>query len=956
MVTRLLRAAFIPAFVLTALVPLAARQAAAPRPAAQSAQSAQPAQAPLALTDRIPLDPAVQTGTLPNGLKYYVRRNARPANRVSLRFAVKAGSLDEADDQQGLAHMLEHMAFRGSEHFPGNDLISTFEAAGARLGPHVNAYTSFEETVYMLDLPSDKPELIAKGLTAFADVGGGLKLDQTAIDTERNVVIEEWRGGLGAQSRVRDKEIPVLFWHSRFADRLPIGKPEILRTFPQARLRAFYDTYYRPEKMALIAVGDMDPQTLEADIKDAFGGLKDRAPAPPPRDVTVPLHKETLISSVSDPELTQSSVSLLTKRAKDPSGTVGDYRRDLVQQLFEQMLNMRFEEIGRRPDAKFLSAGVGDEGLSSDVEAESLSASTQDGKILDGLVSVALEAKRAREFGFAASELDRAKKRMDAAYERAYAERDKSESGSFAQEYLSLYLEGDPAPGIAYEYRLEQQFLPGITAQETVAASRTLLADSSRVVLATAPQKAPPPTDAEITKTLGSIESIDVTPWNDTTSTRELIEHTPEPAAVVSTKTVDEVGLTIVRFANGVEAWLKPTDFKNDQVVFSMQAKGGVSLAPPPDFYDASFATTYVSISGAAGLKAIDIQKMLAGKNANASPFASLSTDGFNGSAPPAHLETALQLLYARFTQPGDDPDAFELLKKQLTAAVANRTDNPETVFADKVDEVNTSDHYTSRALTIADISALDRAKMMAFYRARFANAADFTFFMVGAFKIDDAMPLLQRYIGGLPSTGAATSDFKDVALHFPSADEHATVEKGREPKSETVISYYAEPAGNDPLEQERALAATDVLELSLRDILREELGQTYTVSVDLSQMLPQKGGGHVEITFGAAPENMPKMIERVQQEVERLKKDGPSDDLLNKAKETAKRNYETSLKTNGYWLGRFQAVKMWNQDPVIIAHRVERIDTLTPAVVKDAFNRFFPSARMTVVTLMPAK
>jgi zinc protease len=942
-----LLAAFITALVLASFAPVAARQASAPQQAAQ---------APLTLQEKIPLDPAVQTGTLPNGLMYYVRRNARPANRVSLRLAVKAGSLDEADDQQGLAHMLEHMAFNGSEHFKPGDLISTFEAAGARLGPHVNAYTSFEETVYMLDLPSDKPELVAKGFTAFADFAGALTLDPKEIDKERGVVIEEWRGGLGAQSRVRDKQIPVLFWHSRFADRLPIGKPDILRTFPPARLRAFYDTYYRPERMGVVAVGDMDPQTLESDIKSAFGAVKDRAPAPPPRNVTVPMHKDTLISAVSDPEITQSQISVLRKRPKDPSGTVGDYRRDLVQQLFEAMLNARFEEIGRRPDAKFLGAGVGSEGLSSDAEAEALSASTQDGKILDGLASVALEAKRAREFGFAAGELDRAKKRMDAAYERAYLERDKSESGSFAQEYLSLFLEGEPAPGIAYERRLEQQFLPAITGAETAAVSKTLLSEDSRVVLATAPQKAPPPSEEDIKKTLGGVEATDVTPWNDTTSTRELIEHKPEPAAITSTKTVDDVGLTIVRFANGVEAWLKPTDFKNDQVVFSMQAKGGVSLASESDFFEASFASTYVSISGAEGLKAIDIQKMLAGKIANAAPFASLSTHGFSGSAAPAQLETALQLLYARFTQPGDDPEAFALLKKQLTAAVANRTDNPETVFADKVDEINTSNHYTSRPLTPEQVNALDRSKMMAFYRARFANAADFTFFMVGAFKIDEALPLLQRYVGGLPSTGTPTSNFKDVGIHFPAKDERATVEKGREPKSETVISYYADPAGNDPMEQERALASTDVLELALRDILRVELGQTYTVSVELSQNLPQYGGGHVEITFGAAPENMPTMIERVQQEVEKFKKDGPSEEQLNKAKETAKRNYETSLKTNGYWLGRFQAVKMWGQDPAIIAHRVDRINALTVASVKETFSKYFPAERMTVVTLMPAK
>jgi zinc protease len=269
---------------------------------------------------------------------------------------------------------------------------------------------------------------------------------------------------------------------------------------------------------------------------------------------------------------------------------------------------------------------------------------------------------------------------------------------------------------------------------------------------------------------------------------------------------------------------------------------------------------------------------------------------------------------------------------------------------------VNTSGHYTSKPLTPERVATLDRAKMIAFYRDRFSNAADFTFFMVGAFKKDEALPLLARYVGGLPSSGKPTSDFKDVGIKFPMESQRAQVDKGREPKSETVISYYAEPPANDPMAQERALAATDVLEIALRDILREELGQTYTVSVDLTQFAPQRGGGHVEINFGAAPENIEKMTARVKQEVERFKNEGPTEDLLNKAKETARRNYETQLKTNGYWLGRFEAVKLWGQDPAIIATRLDRINALTVASVKDAFNQYFPSDRTTVVTLDPQK
>jgi len=936
---------------------ITAASAAAAGQAAPAAQTAPVVQAAPALQDKIPFDAAVKTGTLPNGLKYYIRKNARPANRVLLRLAVNAGSLDEADDQQGLAHMLEHMAFNGSEHFKPGELVSFFERTGARLGPHVNAQTGFENTIYMLDLPSDKPEIVEKGFTAFADFAGRLTLDPKEIDKERGVVIEEWRGGLGASSRIRDKQIPVLFYGSLYAERLPIGKPEIIKSFPPERLRAFYDAFYRPDRMAVIAVGDMDPQKLEDMIKAQFADVKARKPAPPDRNVEVPLHKETRVSVVTDNEITQSSVSLIRKYPKPPSGTVADYRRDLVQQFFEQMLNDRFEEITRRPDARFLGAGMGSGGLSLNVETVSLGANTQDGKLADGLTAVAVEAKRAREFGFGPGELDRAKKWMSAFYERAYTERDKTESGSFAQEYLNHFLENEPSPGIEFEYKLVQQLMPGISLEEITALGKSLLGEDSRVILATSPQKSDikVPTEDELKAAIAAADATAVTPWKDTTTTREIVERKPEPAAITSTRKVEEVGLTVVKFANGVEAWLKPTDFKNDQVVFALQAKGGTSLAAPSDFIEASLASTFVTLSGAAGLKALDMQKLLAGKLASASPFASLSTHGFNGSAAPAQLETALQLLYARFTDPGDDPEAFELMKRQLSAAVANRLDDPNTLFNDKVEQINTSNHFTSQPLTPERVNGLDRAKMMDFYRQRFSNAADFTFFIVGAFKIDEAMPLLQRYIGGLPSTGTAASAFKDLGIQFPSDVQKATVQKGREPKSDTVISFFADPPGDDPMEQERVLAATDVLEIALRDILREELGQTYTVSVDLSQALPQRGGGHIQVSFGAAPENIDKMTARVLQEVERMQKEGPSEDLLNRAKETARRNYETQLKTNGYWLGRFQAVNMWGQDPVLIAHRLDRIDALTTASVQEAFKKYFPATRSTFVTLVPA-
>ena len=619
------------------------------------------------------------------------------------------------------------------------------------------------------------------------------------------------------------------------------------------------------------------------------------------------------------------------------------------------MMNERFSELERKPDAKFLGAGVGNGGLSRDVSTFTMSARVQDGKLEDGLGVLAVEALRVREFGFSATEFDRARQWMTAFYDRAYNERDKTESGSFAQEYVSYFLNDEPSPGIAYEYQLVKQLLPRITDADASTMARSLLGDDSRVILATSPQKAgiKIPTDADLQAAIATATTSRVTPWTDTSATRALMEHAPTAGAVASRRSIDEVGITVVRFANGVEAWLKPTDFKNDQVLFALNAPGGSSLAPPSDYVEATMATALVSTAGAGGLKALDLLKVLTGKLVTARPYIGLSSHGVSGSASPAQLETALQLMYQEFTAPGDDAESFALLKKQLAAAVANRGRAPQQVFGEKLVQVNSSAHYTSLPLTPERVETLNRDKMVAFYKERFANAADFSFFMVGAFKVDEAIPLLARYIGSLPSTGKQASQFRDVAMHFPETTKQEKVEAGREPRGQTVISFFADPS-IDPQEQEKIIAATTVLDIALRDILREDLGQTYTVSVGLSQALPQRGSGHIQVRFGAAPENLPTMTARVMQEIKRLQQEGPSKDLTDRAKETARRGYETAMKQNDYWLGRMQTVKTYGRDPGEILTRGTRIDAVTPQVLQEVFKKYFPADRSTVVTLVP--
>ena len=922
---------------------------------ALAAQAPQPSVSRLNLQEPIPFDQSVRTGRLANGLRFFVRKNGRPANRIAMRLAVKAGSLFESDDQQGLAHLIEHMAFNGSAHFKPGELVSYFESTGARLGPHVNAYTSFDETVYMLDLPTTPPEIVGKGLTALADFGGGLSLDPVEIDKERGVVIEEWRGRLGAGSRIRDKQIPLLYHRSRYANRLPIGKPDVIRSAPATRLRSFYDTWYRPDRMAIVIVGDIDPLVIENGIRSTFGSLKARAAAAAPPDAAVPLHRDTLVNVTADPEATQSSVQIGRKRRKDGNKLVVDYRRSLVQNLFEQMFNERFGELARKADAGFLGAGASDSPLSPNVEMFALSARVKDGGIAAGLSALEVEGRRVQRFGFTASELDRAKRWMKAFYDRAYNERDKSESGSFAQEYISYFLSNEPSPGIQYEYRLVGQLLPSITLDDVNALARVELGGEGAVVLAVTPQKegVTPPAEKDLQEVIRTTAKVAVMPWSETTTSRPLVETVPEPAPVSARRELPDIGMTVVRFANGVEAWLKPTDFKNDQILFTMYSPGGASLSPQADFLQAQFATTYVGLSGVGALKATDLEKMLAGKLVSASPFISGSTHGIGGSAGPAELETALQLLYQTFIAPGDDSDAFALMKRQIEASVANRGRSPRQLFGEKIEQVNSSGHFTAEPLTLERVAGLDRTKMMGIYRERFSNAADFTFFMVGAFDLDRTLPLLARYLGTLPSTGARNAMCRDLGVHFPSTIVRAQVEKGREPRSQTAISFFADPPF-DPSEQERIGAATTVLETVLRDSLRETLGQTYTVSVRLSQSPPQRGDGHIVVAFGAAPENISAMTDRVLQEVKRLQTEGPSLDLVMKAKEGARRDYETALKQNGYWMRRLQSIHLLGGNPADIVTRAARIDASTPAVVQEAFRKYFPLDRYTIVTLLP--
>jgi len=923
---------------------------------AQTAAPQAPAIPPeLALDRTLPVDSVVRTGRLPNGLRYFIRQNGRPEKRVSMRLAVNAGAIQEDADQRGLAHFLEHMAFNGTTNFKPGELVSFLESIGARFGPHVNASTSFDETIYMLDIPTDRPGYVDKGLLVLHDFANGISLLPAEVEKERGVVLEEWRGRLGAGSRLTDKQLPVIFQGSRYAERLPIGLPEILKSAPRERLLAFYQKWYRPDNMAVVVVGDIPVAEAEKLVQQSFGKIPAAKGALATVDTSVPAHKDTLISMSTDPEAQGWSVSIAFKGKAEHDTTVGGYRKTLVENLVSQMLNLRLRDIARRPNAPFLGANAGTSGIGRTLELFEIEAAVPEGKITEGLGALVQEARRMQLYGFSTDELNRAKAALLASYERAYKERETSESPSYANEYVRHFLEQEPIPGMEFEYKIAATYLPSVTAEEVAALAKEFITDENRVVLGVAPEKkeTPPPTADTLRNTITRASAAPVERWAEATAGRELVEKPPAPGKVTARRTVAEIGATVLTLSNGVEVWLKPTDFKNDQILFSAYAPGGLSQAPEASFKSAGLSTAMVGIGGMGGLNPVDLSKMLAGKIAQAAPGIGGYSKSVNGSSTPKDLETALQLNYLSQTSPNMTPDVLELVKRRLTGALQNREQNPRAVFGEKVEQVNSSNHYSAVALKAADVPLLNLDTMRSFYASQFANAADFTYFFVGAFTVDEITPLLEKWVASLPSTGKRTAAARDMGVRFPTAVVKEEVKKGKEPASQTVLSFFADP-GFDEYEMHRARAASSVLSIRLREILREELGGTYGVSVGFSNTPPLRGYGTMVVQFGSSPENVDKLVSATLKEIERLKAEGPSVDDVNKVKELERRDLETNAKQNSYWLGSMQTVYMFGWDPAGIARRSERTEKLTPEIIQTMFQKYFPMERYTLVTLKP--
>lgn len=908
--------------------------------------------------DIIPPDPGIRIGRLDNGLTYYIRQNKKPEQRIELRLAINAGSVCETNGQQGLAHFMEHMCFNGTKNFPSNRMVDMLEEMGVKFGAELNAYTSFDETIYMLKVPSDKDEWINRGFQVLEDWAHQVSLDEGEIDKERGVIVEEWRLGLGAEDRMQAKYIPVLLKGSKYAERLPIGKIDIIKSFAYDTLRSFYHTWYRPDLMAVAVVGDIDPDVAEKKVREYFSKVPAAVNPQKREEHIVPGNTEPLISVVTDKEATGYTAMIFFKHPKSANGTYGEYRDQILRSLYTGMLNNRLGEIAQKPESPFVYAGSGyGSFIGRSIETYQLMASAKENQIERSIEVILAENERVRRFGFLASELERQKKDMLAMYETMAKEADKTESSSYADEYLRNYLENEPIPGIKKEFELVSAFLPGVTLEEINSLGKNLISDDNIVALVTAREKegVKVPSESQVLDIIKSVRGMKIDPYSEDVSDAPLLHRIPEKGKVTQRTENSIFGYTDLKLSNGVRVILKPTDFKNDEILLSSYSPGGTSLYPDDDIMSATVATAIVSQSGLGDFDFIGLQKKLAGNTAKVAPYINNLHEGITGSCSPKDLETMLQLNYMYFTAVRRDETAFNAYVSRIRNMIKPMRSNPLVIFQDTLTKIVSS--FSKRVIAVptdAQIDKISLDRVMAIFSDRFSDAGDFTYFMIGNFKTDSVVPLLETYLGGLPAKGRK-EEWKDVEPGFPEGKVIAYVPKNSEPQSRVAMIWNGDFRWKDRDKLGFAMLM-NILSIKLRESMREDQGGVYGVSFSGSPTRYPTPEYSITSMWGCNPDNTEKLSQTVLDEMSRIRKNGPAMEDLYKVKETFIRERETMIRENSYWLSALQNLFLNGDRLMTLDEYKAFVNSFTVKDIKKIADKYLDTEHYVKVTLTPAE
>jgi zinc protease len=904
----------------------------------------------------VPVDPDVRIGRLENGLVYYIRKNARPENRVELRLAVNVGSIVETEQESGLAHFTEHMCFNGTTNFPKNELVSVIEKMGMRFGADLNAYTGFDETVYMLQVPTDNPELIDQGFQILEDWAHQVTFAGEEIDKERGVILEEYRLGTGADDRMRKKAFPVIFAGSKYADRLPIGKKEVLETFKHDVIRNFYKKWYRPNLQAIVVVGNINPDEMEAKIKKHFSGIVNPANAPKREVYSIPDNKDPLISIETDPEAQGNTIMFFYKHPKKDVVTLNDFRDNLKAEVFSEMFNERLFELGMKPDAPFIQCGS----YYGDFLARSLDAFlgyvvSKENMMTESFDLMFTELERLKRHGFTAGELERAKKNVLKKYDKMSKEHDKIESARLAQRYVAHFLSGDPIPSVNQSYELVKTMLPDMQIEEISLLASKWITKENLVIMVTAPQKPDlkVPAREEFLAVIENVKKKEIEAYQDSDTQRPLIVAELTAGKITSEKQMPEIDATSIVLSNGATVIFKKTDFKNNEVLFSAYSMGGHSLYPDEDFFSANYAPAVIDESGIGGFSKIELNKNLAGKSIEITTYISEIKEGMTGKTTPEDLESAMELIHLYFTEPRKDVEAYKAFVSKTKNQLKFFSNSPMYAFYKEFFELVTQKNARSVVIpTPEQIDKIDLERAMKIYAERFADASDFTFVFVGNFEEAELKMMAEKYIGSLPAKNSKET-YKDISAKFPEKTVKQVFKKGIEEQGMIGLAMEA-PFNWNEENKINMYALNQVLNIRLRENIREDQGGAYSIG---AQMVPEKypvGNVKTIIIFGCDPKKQDKYVKIILAEMNKLMKEGPTADEISKVKETMMRERETNLKKNDWWKSKIENMSYYNETPSNITQFNDLVNGISPEKVKEAAGMYLTPGRYVQLYLQP--
>jgi zinc protease len=913
------------------------------------------AQGPPQKVETIPLDPNIRTGVLPNGMTYFVHQNKEPENRMELRLVVNAGSVLEDDDQQGLAHFVEHMAFNGSEHFKKNELVDFLESAGVKFGPHLNAYTSFDETVYMVQVATDNPTVVDKGLLILQDWAMGLSFDHNEIDKERGVVIEEWRMRSGAESRMMDKFMPVLVNGSHYANRLPIGEVEILKNFKYETIKRFYKKWYRPDLMAVIAVGDFDLAEMEKKIVAKFSEVPASTEKLERPTFPIPDHEEVVAAVETDKEAGYVLFLANFKHELTAVKTEADYRDLLVDMLAAGMLTDRLEELKQKGESPlmFSQATEGPMFGMRSKSAFTAIAVMNPSDITGGVKQVLTEMERARRHGFIETELERQKSKMISEVETSYNDRDKTESKDLAGKTVQYFLVGRHNAGITWSFETIKKLMPGISVDEINARIQSRLADRNGVLVLTGPEKESIkiPGKEDLLAAYREVQKSEVEPYKELIDDRPLVPELPEPGTIAESNTTSELGLTEWKLSNGARIILRPTDFKDDEIFLRAFSPGGLSRLSDSDYKKAWAVDGVIGNSGVGRFNLNTLGKKLAGKQVNVAPYIDDLFEGMNGQCSPKDVEAMMQLVHLFFVQPRRDKEGFNSFR-QMMEGVAGFSSSPEGSFQDSLTIFMSGNHPRRQPITKQRIDELDLQTIFMTYMDRFLDPSDFTFVLVGNFKPEEIKPLILQYIGGIEGNNRKES-WKDREIKGPEGIVEMQFNKGADDKSIVNLAFTGPMEYNRENEFELQ-AMTSVLRIMLRESMREEKGGVYGVRCNAKAKKLPKSGYRIDIGFTCAPDRVEELVETAMEEVRRLREDGPSEKNMVKVQEIERRSYETDMRDNNFWVEQLVRYYQYDADPRNMLNYLPLVDGMNPDQITEAAKRYLNTENVAKVVMYP--